>query len=93
MNIEHCMTHRLLADYFTKPLQGKKFKAYRNLIIGYKHINSLSELGVSTVKECVRICENKKMTGETTNYDRNNNNSVQKEKKKRSYVEVITGKI
>ena len=35
-NIEllHCPTDRVIADYFTKPLQGKKFLKFRNRILG-----------------------------------------------------------
>ena len=35
-NIEllHCPTERMIADYFTKPLQGKLFKYMRDIIMG-----------------------------------------------------------
>ncbi len=31
----------MLADYFTKPLQGKLFRMFRDVIMGYRHINEL----------------------------------------------------
>ena len=31
----------MLADYFTKPLQGKLFRRFREVIMGYIHINDL----------------------------------------------------
>ena len=31
----------MLADYFTKPLQGNVFRRFRDVIMGYKHINDL----------------------------------------------------
>ena len=34
LSIEFCPTDDMIADFFTKPLQGKKFKKFRNLIMG-----------------------------------------------------------
>ena len=34
VTIEHCGTNDMIADYFTKPLQGKKFKEFRDRIMG-----------------------------------------------------------
>jgi hypothetical protein len=31
----------MLADYFTKPLQGNVFRKFRSVIMGYTHINEL----------------------------------------------------
>jgi hypothetical protein len=39
--IRHCPTLDMLADFFTKPLQGNLFRRFRDVILGYKHINSL----------------------------------------------------
>jgi hypothetical protein len=33
MNVEHCLTGEMVADFFTKPLQGAKFTKFRNLIM------------------------------------------------------------
>jgi hypothetical protein len=32
--IEHCGTDDVVGDFFTKPLQGKKFQRFRNDILG-----------------------------------------------------------
>ena len=32
--IEHCPTEAMIADYFTKPLQGEKFREFRAEILG-----------------------------------------------------------
>ena len=32
--MEHCPTEAMIADYNTKPLQGKLFIEFRNLIMG-----------------------------------------------------------
>lgn len=33
VSVEYCPTKEMLADYFTKPLQGSQFKVFRNLIM------------------------------------------------------------
>jgi hypothetical protein len=33
--IEHCGTDNMVGDFFTKPLQGKKFQRFRNDILGH----------------------------------------------------------
>ena len=39
--IQYCPTLDMLADYFTKPLQGSLFRKFREIIMGWKHINTL----------------------------------------------------
>lgn len=34
-SVEHCPTLLMIADYFTKPLQGQLFHKFRNIIMGY----------------------------------------------------------
>ena len=41
VKIEYCPTGIMVADYFTKALQGKSFKLLWNVIMGKTHINSL----------------------------------------------------
>jgi hypothetical protein len=43
----------MLADYFTKPLQGKLFHLFRNVIMGWKHIDTLKQALPSMSKERV----------------------------------------
>jgi hypothetical protein len=33
VKIEHCRTEDMIADFFTKPLQGKRFKLLRDIIL------------------------------------------------------------
>jgi hypothetical protein len=42
INILHCPTTDMLADFFTKPLQGALFRKYRSILLGYAHISTLS---------------------------------------------------
>ena len=34
LNVEHCPTDMMVADFFSKPLQGSKFIEFRNIIMG-----------------------------------------------------------
>ena len=38
LTVEYCPTGEMVADYFTKPLQGAQFKKFRNLIMGWEQI-------------------------------------------------------
>ena len=35
INVVHCPTERIVADFFTKPLQGQAFHPFRSAIMGY----------------------------------------------------------
>jgi hypothetical protein len=41
IRIVHCPTEIMLADFFTKPLQGSLFRKFRDVLMGYKHTSSL----------------------------------------------------
>ena len=56
MNIEYCPTGMMLADYFTKPLQGSLFNKFRDVIMGFAHI--------SLRHEDARIKERENITNE-----------------------------
>ena len=43
----------MLADYFTKPLQGRMFRLFRNILMGHTSLKTLIEL--ISVKERVEI--------------------------------------
>jgi hypothetical protein len=43
IDIRHCPTEQMLADFFTKPLQGSLFRKFRGVLMGYNHIDSLKE--------------------------------------------------
>ena len=53
LEIEFCPTHLMIADYFTKPLQGRQFTLFRDLIMGYKHIDDILSEIRSAAKERV----------------------------------------
>ena len=43
IDVQHCPTEQMLADFFTKPLQGSLFRKFRDVIMGEYHIDSLKE--------------------------------------------------
>jgi hypothetical protein len=40
--VRHCPTLQMLADFFTKPLQGALFRRFRDVLLGYKHVDTLA---------------------------------------------------
>lgn len=44
IHIINCPTYRMLADFLTKPLQGKLFKIFRDVIMGILHVSVLDEI-------------------------------------------------
>jgi hypothetical protein len=53
INIRHCPTLQMLADFFTKPLQGSLFQRFRNVILGYAHVDSLATVPRLSIEERV----------------------------------------
>ena len=43
LNIIHCPTAKMIGDFFTKPLQGKLFKTFRDIIMGIIHFSCLDD--------------------------------------------------
>ena len=60
LTVEHCPTELMIADYLTKPLQGKQFQLFRILIMGWKNIDDILHEIRSAAKE--RVENNKKVT-------------------------------
>ena len=50
ISVRHCPTDKMLADYMSKPLQGKLFISFRNMLMGWQHISSLFNIFSSTEK-------------------------------------------
>ena len=44
LEIKYCNTKRMLADFFTKPLQGLQFRLLRDIVMGYRHVNDLKNM-------------------------------------------------
>ena len=56
MKIKHCPTEQMIADLYTKPIQGKQFYKLRNIIMGHDTM---------PVDECVETSD-KMTTGTST---------------------------
>jgi len=50
ISVHHCPTDKMLADYMSKPLQGKLFTLFRNVLMGWQHISTLFDIFSSTEK-------------------------------------------
>ena len=75
----------MLADFFTKPLQGALFRKFRDVILGYKHIDSLAETVESAAQE--RVGE-RPTDGVSTASDSQNVVEVEKT----SWADVVAGR-
>jgi hypothetical protein len=53
IDVQYCPTEYMLADFFTKPLQGNLFRKFREVIMGHKHTSSLSKTPPSPSQERV----------------------------------------
>lgn len=53
ITIRHCPTLEMLADFFTKPLQGNLFRKFRDVVLGYVHIDTLTQTPQVSVEERV----------------------------------------
>jgi hypothetical protein len=51
--VKYCPTEQMLADFFTKPLQGNLFRRLREVIMGRKHINTLKHFTSTKSQERV----------------------------------------
>jgi hypothetical protein len=54
MNVEHSPTGEMVADFFTKPLQGAKFTKFRDLIVKIGQVDPRRPMA-SGSKECVEM--------------------------------------
>ena len=53
ITIRHCPTLQMLADFFTKPLQGNLFKQFKSVLLGHQHIDTLSAAIAEPLEERV----------------------------------------
>jgi hypothetical protein len=81
IEIEHCPTELMIADYFTKPLQGKQFKHFRDLIMGYKHISEV----LSSIRLASKERVERKEKERKSMYDKSNTT------KSKSYKQALLG--
>ena len=51
IQVIYCPTTKMIADFFTKPLQGNLFRKLRDVVMGHKHITELNEGNVEAPDE------------------------------------------
>ena len=78
IEVRFCPRHLMLANYFTKPLQGKAFKLFRDLIMGYAPISTILDAIALSAKERV---EKHKLVTESSIIDNGQNS--------RTYADVV----
>jgi hypothetical protein len=44
ISVRHCPTEKMIADYMSKPLQGRLFILFREVIMGWAHISTLFDI-------------------------------------------------
>ena len=54
IHIIYCPTYRILADFLTKPLQGKLYKIFRDAIMKILHVSVLDEIADTARKKRVK---------------------------------------
>ena len=86
VKIEYCPTEEMLADFYTKPLQGSLFRKFRDVIMGYKHISSLKSKPIDNkLKE--RVGNMTFLEKNVSLVSKGFENSANKNKKRVSFVE------
>ena len=45
--IQYCPTEQMLADFYTKPLQGNLYHRLREIIMGWKPITALQDIATA----------------------------------------------
>jgi hypothetical protein len=55
--VVYCPTEQMLADFFTKPLQGNLFRKLRAVVMGHTHIDSLKADKLAATQERVGVSD------------------------------------
>jgi len=86
IKIRHCPTLQMLADFFTKPLQGALFRLFRDVILGHAHISTLTAAIAAAAQERVgeRPADDESTDKET--------NETKVQDKKVSWADIVAGR-
>ena len=88
MNVVYCPTEEMLADFFTKPLQGALFRKFRDVVMGMKHINTLKRTVLDPSQERVgnhKMVSDKRPETNSLEYKENSEPSI----KRVSYADTV----
>jgi hypothetical protein len=92
VSIVYCPTESMLADFFTKPLQGNLFRRLRDVIMGREHISKLQFYASNaTSKERVesRKCEDEAIGDSNMTSETRVQNSDKSDIKKMTYADAV----
>ena len=94
--IKYCPTMDMLADFFTKPLQGKLFHKFRDVIMGWKHINTLHSKKADALSPKERVENTDQNVRLSPSLDKKGNvgkiNYI-KENSTPTYANIVNGKV
>jgi len=83
ISVVYCPTEEMLADFFTKPLQGSLFRKFRDVLLGHCHVNTLLKSPLPPSEERVENPISRKfcsgVSGQTLEVQTNENITEQKE--------------
>ena len=60
-SIEYCPTGDMVGDYHTKPLQGKQFRHFRNVILGIDNANDNAIKGYNDAAKALLKAKKEKL--------------------------------
>ena len=87
IEVVYCPTEKMVADFFTKPLQGSLFRKFRDIILGYEHISTLNEVMEESLSE-ERVRKDEETKNVRTVKTANDGPSITRPK---TYAEVVSG--
>ena len=89
IQVQHCPTDKMIADFFTKHLQGNLFRRFRDIILGYKHISAIHEEDTSDEHVSIQERVGKNDGSETVKKDGNNTSSNNCRNPNVSWADVV----
>ena len=85
IEVKYCPTHLMLADFFTKPLNGKLYHTFRDVVMGYKPIYELQDETFSFKERVGNVNENRKMNENS----KQENTTPPKNTPMKTYAEIV----
>ena len=91
ITIRHCPTLQMIGDFFTKPLQGSLFRKFRDVILGYKHMDTLTVDPIAPIEERVGNINGHSAHGTVNSANAHSNNTtVQKQEQGKEQSDSVT---